>query len=351
MIVPLPHQQKLPLKGQEVAKKNFEQALRAKKLSQAIILYGPKGIGKATAAFSFAKQLLMQQNATSLDSHYLQQLDALIYNLAHPDLLYIAPQRDEEKKTKKMEITVEEVRQIKQFLSLTPSISLWKVVIIDSTNDLNRSASNALLKVLEEPPPFSIFFLITHNLGQVLPTIRSRCHKMAFAKLDPVLIRELLSSINPESSEKIQEKIITLADGSIGKALAILNENILETQQYITNFLERSGSKDYISIQKFLENHPSSFITITDMLLAWMHQQALMIIKENKYKQNNTSDSHNILGLIRLSNAYQECVQFITSSLLLNLDQKQSLISLFTLVENALSLTKTQEKLIINEKS
>ena len=87
------------------------------------------------------------------------------------------------------------------------------------------------------------------------------------------------------------------------------------------------------------------------MLLAWMHQQALMIIKENKYKQNNTSDSHNILGLIRLSNAYQECVQFITSSLLLNLDQKQSLISLFTLVENALSLTKTQEKLIINEKS
>lgn len=139
-----------------------------KKLHHAILLHGKKGIGKASFARAFAEEVL--ENKTAI----------------HPDLLLI------EKEPEKREITVDKIRKIADFANQTSAISLNKFIIIDSACELNKSASNALLKLLEEPHPNNFLILISHNLNRVLPTIRSRCQIVKIPDLSSENFTEIL---------------------------------------------------------------------------------------------------------------------------------------------------------------
>ncbi len=121
------------------------------KLHHATLLNGKKGIGKASFAKEIAKEIIQTKNDN------------------HPDLLTI------EKDDGKKEITVDKIRKIHSFLSQTSAISNYRFIIIDSVCELNKSASNAILKILEEPNQNNFLILVAHNLNRVLPTIRSRC--------------------------------------------------------------------------------------------------------------------------------------------------------------------------------
>jgi DNA polymerase III, gamma/tau subunits len=116
-------------------------------------------------------------------------------------------------------ISVDQVRELGEFMSLTAALSPWRVAVIDTIDELESSAANALLKILEEPPPNTIFFLISHAPGRLLPTIRSRCRRLDFAGLDDDAMASVLehrTSLDPAE----RQKVVAMAFGSAGRALA-----------------------------------------------------------------------------------------------------------------------------------
>ncbi len=168
---------------------------QSQKLHHAILLHGKKGIGKASFACEFAEEIL--QNKTS----------------ANPDLLLI------EKDAEKKEITVDKIRKIVEFANQTSAISPYKFIIIDSACELNKSASNALLKILEEPHNNNFLLLISHNLHRVLPTIRSRCQIVKVADLSRQDFSKILRQKNLQFSASDLEFLSEICDNAPADAL------------------------------------------------------------------------------------------------------------------------------------
>jgi DNA polymerase III subunit delta' len=112
------------------------------------------------------------------------------------------------------------VRELGGFMSMTAALSPWRVAIIDTVDELETSGANALLKMLEEPPSNTLFFLVSHAPGRLLPTIRSRCRRLDFQKLDDDAMTSILGSQAPDLSASERQKIIAMSFGSAGSALA-----------------------------------------------------------------------------------------------------------------------------------
>ena len=170
------------LMGQGEAVARLEAFYRSGRLPHAMILSGPRGVGKATLAFSFARWLLAQGGAGGLFGAAEPQpdlavdpSDAVFRRVAsggHPDLLTL--ERTVNEKTGKLrdEIIIEDTRAVGAFLRLTPAEGGWRIVVVDAADELNRNSANALLKVLEEPPRQALLLLVAHAPGSLLPTIR-----------------------------------------------------------------------------------------------------------------------------------------------------------------------------------
>jgi len=168
-------------------------AYRAGKLHHALLLSGPKGVGKATFAFHLAHHLLKERDPASAPDALARRdsstsLFRQIASGAHPAVLHLTRRYDEKTKKFRTALTVDEVRRISRFLSLRSHDDSYRVVIVDAADDMNRNAANALLKNLEEPPQRVLFLLVSHSPGALLPTIRSRCQMLRF---DPLSGTEL----------------------------------------------------------------------------------------------------------------------------------------------------------------
>ena len=171
--------------GHEAAEDLFLSAFNARSLHHAWLLTGERGIGKATFAYRAARFLLSQDQAApalhpapSLAVPATLPVVRQIAAGAHPSLFVLGSDAEAS-----ASIGVESVRKLRAFLSLT-SPGGWRAMIVDSANDLTIASANALLKAVEEPPARTVFFLISHGAAAVMPTIRSRCIKLAFRPLD-----------------------------------------------------------------------------------------------------------------------------------------------------------------------
>ena len=167
-------------------------------LPHTLVLAGPQGIGKATLAFRLARFLLTRPDppgqggglfgadplpetlAVPADNPVARQVAAL----GHPDLMALARGMNEKTGRAYGEILVDDVRAVPLFLRKTAAEGGWRVVVIDEAETLNRNAQNALLKILEEPPPRTLLILIAQSAGALIPTIRSRARVMA-GRLSP----------------------------------------------------------------------------------------------------------------------------------------------------------------------
>lgn len=165
--------------GHDEAEATLLQDLTSGRLAHGWIISGPRGIGKATLAYRFARSLLAGEHPADMDSNHPVFLRVAAGS--HVDLLVMEPLYDAKKEEYARDITVAQAREIAQFLSLTPGEGKWRVVIVDSADALNVNGANAILKILEEPPPQAILLLISHNPGRLLPTIRSRCRQLRLA--------------------------------------------------------------------------------------------------------------------------------------------------------------------------
>jgi DNA polymerase-3 subunit delta' len=228
------------LVGQDAAQAVLGRALGSGRLPHAWLLSGPEGIGKATLAYRFARALLAGPEPTGplpglRPDHPVFRQVALG---AHPDLTVIEPERDPRTGRLKSEIPVAQVRAATQALHATAAMGGWRVVVIDGAERLNRNAANALLKALEEPPAAAVLLLISHRPAQVAATIRSRCAKLALARLPDALVIDRLALWVPELGPEQRRAVALLARGSLGRALELAGADWLPLYRRLAEALD-----------------------------------------------------------------------------------------------------------------
>jgi DNA polymerase III subunit delta' len=210
------------LLGHDGAEATLAEAMRSGRMHHAWLVTGPEGIGKATLAFRFARRLLAgPAPGASLALDATSTVFRRVAVGAHADLLTIERAWDPKRKRLRGEIVVDDVRRVAAFLHLTPAEGGWRVVVLDGAEDLNRNGANALLKVLEEPPPRAVLLLVCSAAGRLLPTIRSRCRRLRLGSLNDAAMTELLARYLPETAPDERERLAALGEGSIGRALQL----------------------------------------------------------------------------------------------------------------------------------
>ncbi|MDD2704063.1 MAG: DNA polymerase III subunit delta' [Acidocella sp.] len=211
-------------RGHEAAVSALHHAAISGRLHHGWLLAGAPGIGKATLAFRFARWLLAGGQTADLSVPESAPVFRRVAASTHPDLFTV--ERRINAKTEKLqsEIVIATIQQASAFMRLTPAEGGWRVVIVDGAEDMNPNAANALLKLLEEPPPRAILLLTSAAPGRLLPTIRSRCRALPMAKLTDAHMQTLLADYAPELGQTAREKLVELAEGSIGTALNLAAE-------------------------------------------------------------------------------------------------------------------------------
>jgi DNA polymerase-3 subunit delta' len=205
---------------------SFRDSLDGKRLHHAWLLAGPEGIGKALFAEKAALRVLAQGQgpveAPGLDVPDCHPAAKLVAAGSHPDLMKLERLVKETSSTGELarSISVDQVRGLQRLFSTTASLSPWRVVIIDAIDDLERNAANALLKNLEEPPPHSLFLLVSHAPERLLPTIRSRCRQIRLSTLSADAMTSALRAAAPDASEGEIVELVKAGQGSPGRALA-----------------------------------------------------------------------------------------------------------------------------------
>lgn len=241
-----------PLLGNAAAHAAFLAALRGGALHHAWLLAGPEGVGKAAFARAAALRMLAEAADPSLPPGLEvpagHRAAALMAAGSHPDfrLLTRLP-KDADKPDGEVarSITIAQVRSLQPMFATAPALSARRVVVIDAIDDLERNGANALLKNLEEPPAGTIFLLVSHAPGKLLPTIRSRCRALRFERLHDADVGQALRSALPDAGEAEVAALVAAADGAPGRGLRFAGLDLAKVDQVIAA-IAREGDPDNV---------------------------------------------------------------------------------------------------------
>ncbi len=220
--IEVPHPRQVhDLMGQDAAEAAFDDARARGRLHHAWLLTGPEGVGKATFAYRAARRLLGApaepgQDGLSADPEH--SVSRQVAARSHPDLMVLEREGPDGKPRRI--IPVDDARKLAEFFSKSPASAPHRVAIIDAADDLNVNAANAILKTLEEPPPRGVLLMVCHAPGRLLPTIRSRCRRLAFQPLDDATAAEFVRRRTDVSGEDAA-RLARMADGAPGRALVL----------------------------------------------------------------------------------------------------------------------------------
>ena len=242
--------------GQEEALARAAGAIRSGRPPQGWLVSGPPGIGKATLAYRLARYILnFGASADGAEDLYVAPDNIVCRQIvagAHPGLMVLARGVDARGKTRTA-ITVDEVRKLLDFFRLTSGAGGWRVAIVDSADDMNDNAANALLKLLEEPPARAILLLIAHAPGRLLPTIRSRCQRLDLRPLQKVKMTEALAHYLPSMDADACKLLMDFAEGSLGRALVLAQGDGLKLVQEVENLITTERVPDFRALFSLAE--------------------------------------------------------------------------------------------------
>lgn len=330
------------LLGQTEAEEVFLKAWKSNTMHHAWILTGPKGVGKATLAYRIARFLLWADDSKkeNYNSLNIPEDSAVFKQVAmgsHPDLMvverdYIEADRkkiikslqkgeipDEEDLSsmkKSAFIRVDDVRKVNEFLAKTSFNDNWRIVIIDSADEMNKNAANALLKILEEPPAHTVLLLISHNAGLLLPTIRSRCAKLPLQMLEVSETASLLRRYRPDLKEAMIAKIAEMCPQSIGQAIKYADLDAVGMYDGLCKILYAK--------QKFLLNDLLEFCTAATADVTNFDLVQELILKFIRENMAHCQDVETLYACWDETNRkFSDCQN-------INMDKRQMLINLLT---------------------
>jgi len=328
---PLPHEQKL-LIGHRDTELALLNAYRSQRLHHAWILGGPKGIGKATLAFRFAKFVIANpdrfgsvaaaaQNLSVPEDHPVtRQVTAG----GHPNILHLRRPWDEKAKRFKADLPVDEVRRTVSFFGTTASAKAWRICIVDAADDMNASSANALLKTLEEPPERCLFLVLSHAPGRLLPTIRSRCRRLDMSPLGVQAICEgpqaLAGNAAPASDDLTD--LSRIADGSLRSAISLLSGDGLEIAKGLRRLADNSAQLDLAAVHTLADlvtarGQSDNWANFRHVLGVWLHERMRQDV------QNGVRQAYRYVELWEKTN------RAISDAEALNLDRKQVVLEFF----------------------
>ncbi|MEZ5759264.1 MAG: DNA polymerase III subunit delta' [Emcibacteraceae bacterium] len=361
----------LDLNGHEGAEGLFLDAFNAGKIHHAWMITGPKGIGKATLAYKMARFLLnnppkedegpglfgdvLEKVAlSSLNTNLESRENSLISAGSHADLLVI--ERTEDPKTGKLRnnILVDDVRRINDFFHKTSTAGGWRVAIVDTADEMNRNAANAILKILEEPPSNSILIILAHAPGRLLPTIKSRCRMLPLKPLKSETVKEILQNKFPAMDEHIIDGYVALTNGSPGKAISLINHDGLKLYGDLLSLLSSMPDINVPLMHAFADEITSRksgdmFQLFYELLSRFISR----MIRHVSYQ--GTSHTHNIkpalenefelmekLGQIipldQWAELWEKIAEKMKATDALNMDPKQTVLDILNMISAALRL-------------
>ncbi|MEO0293772.1 MAG: AAA family ATPase [candidate division WOR-3 bacterium] len=228
------------VKGQEIPKKILSSMIKKGDFPPALLFYGPRGVGKFSLALSFCQEILKDEKR--------------IEKGVHPDLLVVFPEYEGYQQSELMEmrrnknyflvsqkkgsVSIDTIRKVQEYVYITPMENPWRIVIIAEADRITEEGFNAFLKVLEEPPPFVIFILITQDKNALPQTIISRCKLIRFEPLSIQFQKEILKGMDIKRFGRgIEETMFLNSQEKLGKEIEEIFFN-LHPKSRIRNWRE-----------------------------------------------------------------------------------------------------------------
>jgi len=324
--------------GHRDAEMRLLDGYRSGRMAHAWLIGGAQGIGKATLAYRMARFVLTHRNplatevqrAVTLAVDPSQSAARLVAAGAHGGLL-ILQRTPNDKGVMRTVITVDETRETISFFGSTAAVEGWRVCIVDTVDELNPNAANALLKILEEPPQRSLFLLVSHAPARVLPTILSRCRKLALRPLatdDVIAAAAQAASIAPD--DPALAEAAAAAEGSVARALTLLGGDAVKLQQRTAALLaalpqvdprelhalgDALGGSDRVALAAFI-----------DSVDRWMSE---------RLRDDGVNANANLPRLARLAEVWEKFTRAARDTEAYNLERKPLVFSVFGLLAEA----------------
>ncbi|HWJ88610.1 MAG TPA: AAA family ATPase [Pelagibacterium sp.] len=303
----------------------LSDALERGRLPSAILLHGPRGIGKATFAFAVARMVLTR---TSDESE--ERISAQVSALSHPNLFLLRRTSDPANAEKFYSaIRVDDVRAMRESLHQTRGRAGYRVAIVDSVDDCNVNSANALLKTLEEPPAETMFIVISHRPGGLLATIRSRCQSFGLRPLADVGVESVLTGIRPDLAPDQMARAVAYAAGRPRRAFETLmleEGDVLDALQTWLATPSAHPTQAHLTIADGLAASKGAELGFAqDMIRDWLRHEAEAAARSGAPARFRLASAN---ALWEKSNA------LIADADIYNLDRRQTLVAVFDLIRD-----------------
>ena len=295
-------------------------------LHNSLIFFGQNGIGKTTLAFNFISKVLKIIDNNNYNSHI-----GLLHKNSHPNIRYITRSYDETKNKTSEYISIDQIRGLNNFVNQSSFNNIPKFIIFDSADNFNKNSSNSLLKILEEPNNNTYFILISHQLSNILPTIRSRCIKFYFKNPSKDIFHEIIKNENIDLNNNDIDFLYLLSNGSPGTAIKISSDKMNDLYDSIidiTNYNKNDLSKKIYDLSEYVSSFSNDEYKVFLMLLRFI---LINIIKNNLgiLSEFTTLNNENLISkLISF-----EILEFIDNNekdlFIYNLDKKIFCLNIF----------------------
>lgn len=319
--------------GHRDAEQALLAAYRRGRMPHALLIGGAQGIGKATLAYRLAKFVLAHPDPAAPDVAAADDLSVApdcpaarrVAAGAHPDLLTLERGLGDTGKMRRT-IAVDDVRRSVSFFGSTAGEGGWRIAIVDSVDELNAEGENALLKVLEEPPHRSLLVLVSHAPGRVRATLRSRCRRLVLRPVsESDVVQAVAQALNRSADESDIREAAALADGSVARALTLLDGEALALHRQIVTLLEKLpavNGQDLHALGDALSGADQRvFDTAVGTINGWLSQRLA---------------AHNAPArMARIAEVWEEVNRAAREAVIFNLDRKPLIFQTFGLLAEA----------------